>query len=248
MNIIKKGLELGMRSLIKEDEKPAETGSTFKKGVELAAYLDTFYQVKAPPKKPAAKRAELSPEEQDFKKLKALGWKCYEKQDHQGAVDTFTQIITLYPDDGESYMYRGASNFKLGEYEAAIADCARAISLKPAIPMPYNWYVRACLQLRQYDRALEGCNQALAAFPTWDQGFLIRGHAHSYKGSHDKAIADYTEAIRLKVYPKGVDGYIGRALTYLTLGDNAKAKADFEEALRLEPSNRSAQENLSKLP
>jgi len=51
------------------------------------------------------------------------------------------------------------------------------------------------------------------------------------KGDPDKAIADYTEAIRLN--PKYATAYYGRGYAYGQKGETAKAEADFAQAKKL---------------
>ncbi len=57
--------------------------------------------------------------------------------------------------------------------------------------------------------------------------------ANGKKGSHDKAIADYSEAIRLK--PDLADAYAGRGEAYDAKGEHGKAIADLTEAIRRKP-------------
>jgi tetratricopeptide (TPR) repeat protein len=53
------------------------------------------------------------------------------------------------------------------------------------------------------------------------------------KDEHDKAIADYTEAIRLD--PKNALAYYHRGVAYGNKGEHDKAIADCTEAIRLTP-------------
>ena len=53
------------------------------------------------------------------------------------------------------------------------------------------------------------------------------------KGEHDRAIADYNEAIRLD--PKYVFAYNGRGNAYQAKGEHDRAIADYSEAIRLDP-------------
>src|ERR1700730_4847024 len=61
--------------------------------------------------------------------------------------------------------------------------------------------------------------------------FNHRGDAHYGKGDYDRAVADYSEAIRLD--PKHAFAYIGRGLSYRMKGDYDRAIADHSEAIRL---------------
>ncbi len=71
-----------------------------------------------------------------------------------------------------------------------------------------------------------GANQAPELFK--------RGYAYYQKGEFDKALNDYSEAIRLD--PTQARTYNNRGLAYQAKGDLDQAIADFSEALRLEPS------------
>ena len=70
---------------------------------------------------------------------------------------------------------------------------------------------------------------------------LKAGGASNEKGDLDKAIADYTEAIRLN--PKDADAYGNRGYAYAAKGDLDKAIADCTEAIRLNPKDADAYVN-----
>src|SRR5205085_787291 len=63
--------------------------------------------------------------------------------------------------------------------------------------------------------------------------YLNRGNAWSDKGDNDRAIADYSEAIRRK--PKNASAYFNRGIAWSDKGDNDRAIADYSEAIRLNP-------------
>ena len=62
-----------------------------------------------------------------------------------------------------------------------------------------------------------------------------RGSAWLAKGDADKAIADYSEAIRLN--PQDLGSYGNRAFALLRKGETEKAIADGNEMIRLDPKN-----------
>ena len=59
-----------------------------------------------------------------------------------------------------------------------------------------------------------------------------RGLAYQNKGDNDKAVVEFTEAIRLA--PDSAEAFQKRGLAYEKKGEKAKAEADFAEAKRLE--------------
>jgi tetratricopeptide (TPR) repeat protein len=82
------------------------------------------------------------------------------------------------------------------------------------------------------EKAIDFFTQAIAKKPTAND-YRGRGSAHAVTGQYDKALADYTEAIRLN--PKDVDAFCNRGLTYEKKGQYNKAIADHTEAIRLDP-------------
>ena len=64
-------------------------------------------------------------------------------------------------------------------------------------------------------------------------GFHNRGICRQKRGEYDKAIADFSEAIRRD--PKNYSAYNSRAVTWQDKQDNDKAITDFDNAIRLKP-------------
>src|SRR3984893_535476 len=62
-----------------------------------------------------------------------------------------------------------------------------------------------------------------------------RAAAYRDKGDNDRAIADYSEAIRLD--PKRAEAFLVRGLAFNDKGDNDHAIADVSEAIRLDPKD-----------
>jgi tetratricopeptide (TPR) repeat protein len=63
------------------------------------------------------------------------------------------------------------------------------------------------------------------------EAFVNRGNILDNKGDHDRAIADYDEAIRLS--PNFAVAYSARSVSWQAKGDTARANADAETAKRL---------------
>jgi tetratricopeptide (TPR) repeat protein len=85
------------------------------------------------------------------------------------------------------------------------------------------------------------CLPALAQEPADAEGFYSRGMASARKGETRKALADFTEAIRLD--PKHVAAYVNRGYLEAQTGEHTKALKDYDEALRLDAKNPAAYYN-----
>jgi tetratricopeptide (TPR) repeat protein len=70
------------------------------------------------------------------------------------------------------------------------------------------------------------------------EAYYKRGNTYAEKGDYDKAIFDFTEAIRLK--PNYAEAYDLRGRAYVFKGDYDIAISDFNEAIRLKPKYTSA--------
>jgi tetratricopeptide (TPR) repeat protein len=68
-----------------------------------------------------------------------------------------------------------------------------------------------------------------------EQAYYGRGEAYSDKKDYEKAIVDYTEAIRLD--PTDEMAYFSRGIAYSHKKDYDKAIADYTEAIRLDPTD-----------
>jgi tetratricopeptide (TPR) repeat protein len=71
----------------------------------------------------------------------------YLQNDLDGALDTYSQIITQRPDDWFPYNMRGWFHYLKGEYDLAKADYARAFELKPDANFPY--IISALIAIRE---------------------------------------------------------------------------------------------------
>ncbi len=90
-----------------------------------------------------------------------------------------------------------------------------------------------CVRAR-LDKAIADCDAAIhckgqAAF------FCDRAYAYQKKGNLEKAIADYTIAIRIR--PDDALTYCQRGLVYESAGDYERALVDYAEAIRRDPTD-----------
>lgn len=96
--------------------------------------------------------------------------------------------------------------------------------------------IGSCTALLQ-SGSLTQANRAVA--------YYNRGQAYATKKDYDRAIADFSDAIRLD--PKDAGFYSNRGTAYERKGDNDRAITDFRRALAIDPTLQSGREALKRL-
>jgi tetratricopeptide (TPR) repeat protein len=162
------------------------------------------------------------------------------------AIADYTEAIRLKPDNVIPLINRSWSYGEIGEYDRAEWDEEEAVRLQPDLKSVLL-YVKGgmCffpMSILEDDKGREEVNEAIRALTTAinlrpNNATLINNRAQNYSvlGEYDKAIADWTEAIRLNL-DKAVHCktfYRDRAQNYSVLGEYDKAIADWTEAIRL---------------
>jgi len=127
----------------------------------------------------------------------------------------------------------GSRHVMSKDYDLAIEDSNKAISLKPDYAVAYYFRGVVYNLKGQRDKAIEDFNQAIALKPDYAEAYFGRGFAYSGKGQYDMAIKDYGKAIALK--PDLAEAYYGRGIAYNKKGQYDKAIEDFNQAIALKP-------------
>ncbi|MDR2159927.1 MAG: tetratricopeptide repeat protein [Treponema sp.] len=155
------------------------------------------------------------------------GYTAYENKNYALAIEECTRAIEADPGYAEAYTMRGISHIWLDNPEAAKADFAEALRLKPGSQL--------------YKEILAGASLPAPAFRLY-----LEGAEAVDAGDYDLGIAKYTEAIGIAPFSSA---YNSRGAVYTTLKkkDYGRAEADFTEAVRLDPENYEAYANLGMI-
>ena len=92
----------------------------------------------------------------------------------------------------------------------------------------------ACAQTKDHGATIAGCTSVIDDAKQKPKGraaaYYNRGNAHSARGEHEQAIADYDEAIKLD--PKNASAYNNRGSARSDKGDVEGALSDFNTAIK----------------
>lgn len=125
----------------------------------------------------------------------------------------------------------GKARSSQGDFEGAIVDYSRAISIDPQSPFVYAARGNAKLNLGALDEAIADFSKAIEIDPNRFVPYLNRGAAKVDKGDLDGAIADYSKVIALD--PKSALAYRNRGCALQQKGNLEGARSDFQQAIQL---------------
>lgn len=149
-------------------------------------------------------------------------------------------LIEININLARAYVYRGDYYFDHCDYDEAITDYAKAIALNPSIKCrtPADVYIHQaenCLLMGEYNNAIAYVTKALE-INTENIGYYhnLLAEAHAGQGfdyleswEPDKAIKDFTEAIKLN--PNECTYYYQRGETYYQLADYYNDAGQFSD-------------------
>lgn len=177
------------------------------------------------------------------------------KEQFREAIADFTEAIRLSPGDEYTFLHRGIAYHSVNEPDNAIADYSEAHRINPLDTAPLlNRGIVQYSKKGQYDLAIRDFTDCLKIDPKEVNCLINRGISWREKGDPDKAIVDFTEALRLGLLtgdvlqfgskePEAVRHWAQvaharyqRGTAYVLKTEYDLALADFNESIRLNPT------------
>lgn len=162
------------------------------------------------------------------------------------AIQACTVLIRNDPNDAKAYSDRGVEYAKIGDYDRAIADYSKAITIRPDFVQAYN--NRGVSFLSGKDdpsRAIADYTKAIDLNPRFVYAYLNRSSAYSYIRAYDSALKDFTVAISLNAASN--TAFYSRAKAYEALGRKDDAIVDYRQALAIAPDHQQTKDALTRL-
>jgi len=134
-------------------------------------------------------------------------YKALEHEDHKEhylAIANYSKAIELdYEDKHAVYMYRGIIYDRVKDYQSALKDLNRAISINPTHPHPMAYFVRGKINvsLKRWGDARADMNKFIYKTPSPSSlVYFLRGYANTMLKNDYEALEDLNISIR-----KGTD-------------------------------------------
>jgi tetratricopeptide (TPR) repeat protein len=156
-------------------------------------------------------------------------------------VALLSNSITNQKDVPFTYSNRGITKYKNGDYEGALADFNKSISLDPGFTLAYNYRGLVKDKLGDKDGAMADLNRAIEYVPDFPDAYCNRGSLKRELQDYAGALSDFTRAIQLNSYY--VDALFNRGLLYIDIGDYEAAIRDYNTVIRYSPDYANAYNN-----
>ena len=167
-------------------------------------------------------------------RLRYAGW----QKKWDVALTDCNELIRLEPNEPGHLLERAYALAHQGKYDAAVADCDELVR--------QDWHPGLVLFYRGW--LWDGKHQLVKAIADYDEALkhetdaehrskilLYRGIANRKQGDWEKALSDFTEAIKLN--SKNAEIFKERAYLYFRLERHSEAVTDYSAALYVSPNN-----------
>ncbi|MBU1195130.1 MAG: tetratricopeptide repeat protein [Proteobacteria bacterium] len=170
----------------------------------------------------------------------------YFKQDqYPKAIDAFSKLIEIDPDNADAYKNRGVTYMKLENFDQAIQDLEKAKSLFPELKGLYSnlgvaWYYK-----KDYEKAIQNYNTEIAMAPENAIVYFNRALCLTELGKDAEAIEDLSKTLELR--PDFYWAICYKADILASQGKNTEAAKTYKKAIQVAPENIYAIDKLAQL-
>lgn len=184
-----------------------------------------------PKAKQAAKKAlELNAEMAEAYNSLAYATLYYD-WDFAAAEKGFVRAIELQPNYSVAHQWYGNLLTAMGRWDEALKEFERAQELDPLSPIITAVPAWTYIYARQYDNAFEPCRKSLELDQNFAPARNWLGQAYERKGEYDKAVAEFTEALKLSDGSPEISAMLAHA--HAVSGNERQARIILDDLLKL---------------
>jgi len=164
------------------------------------------------------------------KKLFDNGVLAFKQGKYQQAIDEFSKLIALAPDNADAYKNRGVSRMKQEKFDLAIEDFEKAKELFPELKGLHSNLGVAWFYKKEYQKAIENYDIEIQMAPENHVAYFNRALCLAELDRNKEALHDLSQTLTLKP-----DFYLAicyKADLLAKIGENTKAVETYEAAIR----------------
>jgi tetratricopeptide (TPR) repeat protein len=152
-----------------------------------------------------------------------------------------SRLIAAQQATASDFVIESSEKYKKGDFQGAIADLDKAITINPQYAEAYNNRGLTYKALKDYQKAIADYDKAIALNPKLALAYTNRGMIYHALKEYPKAIADLDQAIAINA--NHIYAYNSRGNIYADLKDYPKAIADYDKAIVINPEYANAYYN-----
>ncbi len=167
------------------------------------------------------------------------------QEQYDAAVDAFTQLIVLAPDNPHAYKNRGVAHMKKNQYDQAIADFEKTLEIVPDLKGIYSnlgvaWYYKG-----NFVKSIENYNKEIEQSPESHFALFNRAICRAEIREYEKSLEDVASSLALE--PRFYLAHCLKGDLHLKLEQPEKARTAYETAVGLDPDQPYAREQLDRV-
>ena len=156
------------------------------------------------------------------------------KNDIEGTLADYNLAIAAYPHDPISFTNRGNIYFGKQQYDLAIADYNKSISLEPSANA-FSSRGAAYGSMQQYNQAIQDLSEAIKLDPELTDAYSNRMLMYMQIGQNDLALSDCNSYLQKR--PQAANILSMRGKLHQALNRLQEAESDFTQAINLDPND-----------
>ena len=167
------------------------------------------------------------------------------QEQYDEAVESFSELISLAPQNPDAYKNRGVAHMKQDQYDLAIADFQKTLELVPDLKGIYSnlgvaWYYKG-----DFVKSIENYDQEIKRTPDSHFALFNRAICLAEIESFEKSLADVDRSIELE--PRFYLAHCLKGDLLLKLKKPEQAQSAYEVAMALDPDQEYAREQMEQV-
>ncbi len=127
-----------------------------------------------------------------------LGMYANRERRFDDAIHYYTLHLQQNPGDAEAYRNRALAYLYKGLFDSTLADCGRALALRPNLGEAFHLTGLVSFFRRDYETAIGYFNQATELEPRLHDTYLTRGRCYMALNRCELALSDFNKALVLR--------------------------------------------------